>query len=95
MSDRDHYIEKAKARIEQWNAEIAKMKARADEAEADAKIDFRRQLDEMRAERDKAEARLTELRDASDKAWDDVKSGFEKAWDDISAAFDSARTRYQ
>lgn len=95
MTNTSPYIEKARARIAQWDAEIDKVKARADEAEADAKIDYRRQLEEMRAQRDKAETRLEELRQASDAAFEDMKSGFEKAWDDISSAFDSARNRYQ
>lgn len=95
MTDKDLYIEKARARIAQWDAEIEQMKARAEEAEADSKIEYRRQVDAMRLERDKAVTRLKELGDASDRAWDDMKSGFEKAWDDIASAFDSARTRYQ
>ncbi len=36
MSNRDEYIEKAKARLEQWNADIEKMQAKVDEAQADA-----------------------------------------------------------
>ena len=52
MSEKNQYIEKAKARIAQWDAEIDKMKAKADEAEADAKIEYQKQLSEMRTQRD-------------------------------------------
>lgn len=95
MSEKNQYIEKAKARIAQWDAEIDKMKAKTDEAEADAKIEYQKQLDEMRTQRDKANARLTELRNASDDAWEDMMSGFVKAWDDISNAFTNAASRYK
>jgi len=54
MSKRDQYIDKIKAKLDQWNAEIDKMKAKVDEAEADTKIEYQQQLDEMRAERDAA-----------------------------------------
>lgn len=95
MPEKNQYIEKAKARIAQWDAEIDKKKAEADEAEADAKIEYQKQLSEMRTQRDKAEARLTELKNATDDAWEDVKSGFDRALDDISSAFTNAATRYK
>jgi uncharacterized coiled-coil DUF342 family protein len=79
MSEREQYIEKAKARIDQWNAEIDKMKAKVDEAQADTKINYQKQIDQMQVQRDKAEARLKELRKTSDDAWHDMRSGFDKA----------------
>ena len=88
MSEREQYIEKAKARIDQWNAEI-------DEAEADAKINYQKQIDGMRAQRDDAEAKLKELREASDDAWHDMKSGFDKAWDSLTSSFNSAMSRFK
>jgi multidrug resistance efflux pump len=95
MSAREQYIEKAKARIDQWNAEIDKMKAQVHEAEADVKIKYQKQLDKMRAQRDDGDAKLKEVRHASDAAWDDMKSGFDKAWGDIAGAFDDARSRFK
>jgi uncharacterized coiled-coil DUF342 family protein len=95
MSNRDLYIEKAKAKIDQWNAEIDKMTAKVDEAEADTKIEYQKQLDEAREQRDVAEARLKKMRQASDDAWDDIKAGFDKAWDSISDAFDRATSRFK
>ena len=95
MSDRDLYVEKAKAKLDQWNAEIAKLQAKADAAGADAKIEYRRQIDDLRAQRDAAEARLREVSEASDGAWADMKSGFDKAWDNVSDAFDKAMARFR
>ncbi|WP_323797284.1 hypothetical protein [Nisaea sp.] len=40
MSEKNQYIEKARARIAQSDAEIDRIKARADEAGADAKIEY-------------------------------------------------------
>ena len=95
MSERDQYTQKAKVQIDQWNAEIDKMKARFDEAEADAKIEYRKQLDAMRAQRDEAEVKLKEMRNASNDAWNDMQAGFDKAWDSMSGAFDSAMSRFK
>jgi chromosome segregation ATPase len=70
-------------------------RARVDDAEADAKINYQKQLEEMRTQRDEAEAKLKDLREASDNAWDDMKSGFDKAWDSLSNAFTSSMSRFK
>jgi hypothetical protein len=36
MSEREHYIEKAKAKLDQWNAEIDKLKAKVSRSAATA-----------------------------------------------------------
>jgi len=95
MSEREAYIEKAKARIDQWNADIEKLQAKVDEAEADAKIEYQKQLDEARKQRDEAEAKIKEIADSGDDAWDDMKAGFDSAWDNISDAFNSAMSRFR
>ncbi len=95
MSEREHYVEMAKARLDQWNAEIDKLQAKANEAEAAAKIEYKKQLAEMRAQRDKAEQQMKEMQEASNKAWTDMKSGFDNAWDSIAESFDRAMSRFK
>lgn len=40
MSESGQYVEKAKAKLDQWNAEIEKLQAKAVEAEDYAKIKY-------------------------------------------------------
>ena len=95
MTDREEYVEKAKARIDQWNAEIDKMQARMREAEADARIQYQKNLEEMRAQRNQAEEELSKMQKASDQAWDDLQAGFDKSWGEIQSAFRSAMSRFK
>ncbi len=95
MSEREQYVEKAQARIDQWNADIEKLQGKANEARADAKIQYEDQLKELRAQRDEAKAKLEEMAEASDSAWNDMKAGFERAWENASKAFDSAKERFK
>jgi len=95
MSERTQYVEKAKARIDQWNADIEKLQAKANEAKADAKIEYEDQLKELRAQRDEAKAKLEEMAEASDSAWDDMKAGFERVWEKASNAFENAKERFK
>lgn len=95
MSTREAYIDKIKARLDAWNADIEKMQAKAREAEADTRVKYDEQIKEMKAQRDAAEAKLREARDASEDAWRDMRGGFEKAWDDMSDAFNDAMKRFR
>jgi hypothetical protein len=95
MSEREQYIEKVKAQLDQWNAEIDKLQAKADEAEADAKIEYEKQINELRAQRDEAEAKAKELQETSNDAWADMKAGFDRAWDSLSNAFANAMSRFK
>lgn len=94
MTNKDEYIEKARAQLDQWNAEIEKLKAKANEAESDAKIRYQKQIEELRAQRDEAEKKMKEMQRAGDDAWQDMKAGFDKAWDDLGKAFENARSRF-
>lgn len=92
--DRDAFIEKTKAKIDEWNAEIAKQEAQMRGAQADMKQKYETQLDEMKEQRDQFQAKLKEARESSETAWSDMQAGFEAAWGDISNAFEKAMKRY-
>ena len=48
MKDRDLYVAKLKAKLDEWNAGIDKYEAQVREAQADAKIRYERQLAELK-----------------------------------------------
>lgn len=95
MADKDQYVEKAKARLDQWNADIDKLQAKAAEAQADARIEYEKQITQLRKQRDEAEAKLKEMSAAGEDAWRDMKTGFDKAWDDAASAFEKAMSRFR
>ena len=60
MSDRTAYIKKMKAKLDEWNADIAKLEAKADGAEADMKIKYNEKIDALKEQREEAAAKLME-----------------------------------
>ena len=92
---KEAYEKKLRARLDEWSAEIDKLKAKADGAEADAQIAYQKHIDELRAMRDDAAVRLTELEKAGDDAWEDLKAGAENAWDSLASAMKSATSRFR
>ena len=95
MSDRDVYVEKMKAKIDEWNADLAKLEARSREAEADMRLKYDDQMRELREQRERAEERLKELQRASEESWKRMREGMESAWDDMTRAFREAADRFR
>lgn len=95
MSDRDEYIRKTKARLEEWDAEIDKLSARAEAAQADAKVKYQEHLETLRKQRDANMERLRELQTASEGAWESVRKGMEESWERMNKAFKEASERFK
>jgi hypothetical protein len=96
MNDkRKAYEERLDAQLEEWNAEIALLKARADKAKAEVKIEYYKTIEALQHKQGEARTKLLELKNAGDEAWEDLKSGAEKAWDEVKAAFQSAVSKFK
>ncbi|MCB2216545.1 MAG: coiled coil domain-containing protein [Desulfobulbaceae bacterium] len=95
MSMKDAYQQKIEAQLDEWKAEIEKMKARAKDADADGQLEYYKQIDELRMKQEAAREKLSELKRAGEDAWEDLKSGMELAWDSLGDAMKSARSRFK
>jgi uncharacterized coiled-coil DUF342 family protein len=95
MSGRDAFVNAMKARIDEWNADIDKIEAKAKQAAASAQSEYHEMLTELRKRRDEAVVKMKELQATNEEAWGDMRGGFEKAWTDLAGAFQSAMQRYR
>jgi hypothetical protein len=92
---RKAYEEKIDAQLKEWNAQIDLLKAKADKAKAEAKIDYYKTIDALQHKQEEARTKLKELKTAGDEAWEDVKKGAEKAWAEIKTAYKDAASRFK
>ena len=92
---RKAYEEKLDAQLKEWSAQIALLKAKADKARADVKIDYQKTIDTLQRKQDEAGTKLHELKTASDEVWEDLKTGAEKAWAEVKTAFHDAMSRFK
>lgn len=95
MSTRDEYVRKMQAKLEEWNAEIDTLTAKASSVTTDAKSEFREQIESLKAKQEAARQRIEELQHAGESAWEDLKSGIELAWTAMTEAIESAKTRFK
>lgn len=92
---RDAYVQKLKAKMDEWNAEIDKLAAKADQADADAKIEYYKQLEDLRAKRKDLEDKIAEVQQAGESAWEDLKQGLENSWDILKTSFSKAKSEFE
>jgi chromosome segregation ATPase len=95
IENRQDYQRKVEAQLEKLNAQINEYKAKADQAQADAKVRYYDQLEELQTKRDAAQAKLSELQQASESAWDEIRRGFENAWTELTTSFDLAVRQFE
>ena len=95
MMNRDEYIQKLKAQLDEWNAEAKKWEHKAQEAQAHMKAEYEKQLAAVNGRRDEALYQMKLLQSASQDAWQDVMKGAEQAWKNMQDAFDQARSHFE
>ncbi len=94
MSLKDTYIEKIQAKLDQWSAELDKLEAKARDAKADVKVSLQGHIDVLSQKRDDAKAKLKEIRQSSNGAWEDLKEGAEGAFDSLREAINKAKSHF-
>ena len=88
------YEDKLQAQLDLWKAEMAKLRAQADVASAEARIKINQHMEKLMDEQKQAHEKLEELQQASSDAWHDMKSGVDKSFEIFSASVKSAMSRF-
>jgi len=95
MSKKDAYKQKLETQLDEWNAKIDVLKAKAKKAEAGAKVEYEKTLEDLQKKRSAAKDKLQELRDAGGEAWEDLKGGIDQAWSDLGSSIESAMKKFK
>lgn len=95
MSDKDLYQQKMQARLDEWNAELDKLRAQASRASAERKQQLKKEIEALEGKIDDGKKWLDELAEASEDAWDSIKKGMDSAWDSIRSSFSDATSKFK
>jgi predicted RNase H-like nuclease (RuvC/YqgF family) len=94
MTSRHEYIDKLKEKLDEWDADIDELEDRARTAKAELKLELEDQITSLKLKRDIAKLKLSEIKDASEEAWEDIKAGAEEAWADVKDAMEKAKSHF-
>jgi uncharacterized protein YukE len=94
-SEKDAYVKKVKARLDEMREEIDKLYSKAGRAKDDAKANYEKQIDEFRRTLKELANKLADIEKASDNAWQDLKQGLEKYGETLTKSFAQAKKRVE
>ena len=95
MNEKELYKQKYQAQLDEWAADIAKIKAKAAGATADTQIAMNKEVDSLELKHKDARAKLSALAVDSEEAWESVKKGMESAWDSLKSGINNAASKFK
>ncbi len=87
MSKRDVYVQKMKLQLDEMNANMTALEAKAKEAKQDARARYEEEMDKLRADSRAASAKLDEIVAAGEDGWHKMVSQMEKLRDAFTHSF--------
>jgi hypothetical protein len=87
---RKAYLKRVEAKLEDWEEELSRLGAKAEKAEASARVIYVEQMALVRSRQKAALARIRDLRDARADNWGKFKSGVDESMSDLKKTIEEA-----
>jgi small-conductance mechanosensitive channel len=81
MTTRDEYVAATKQRLDEWNAEMDTLEAKAEQAKEDDKTRYQEMLATLRAKRQEVEEQLAVVKAATEDSWTRFKVDSDRVWE--------------
>lgn len=94
MNKRDEFVAQMQAKLDEWNAEIDELEAKARKQKAQTTANYHAQLAQLKQKQEEAAGKLKEVQNASDDAWESLRTGAERIWDDMKQTFQETRKAF-
>lgn len=95
MNDKKLYLKKKQAQLDEWKADLDKLKAKASGASADSQLELNQHIAALDGKIKEGKVKLDEVSDANDDAWESIKKGVESSWGALKSAFNDAKSKYK
>ena len=87
MAKRDEYIAKMKIQLDELDAKMDKLEAKAKEAKEDARAKYKEEIANLRQQSRLAQGKLEELKASREEKWDDMVAEMERIRDAIAHSY--------
>ncbi len=95
MSMKETYQKELQEQLDEWGAEIDKLKAVAEKAKSGLQGEYYKEIEDLRCKQMEALQKLHELKEEGGEAWEDLKGGIELAWTALADAVKTAASRFK
>ena len=85
INTKDAYIEKIYTELELVEARFAEFKAQKSKLTSDARLNHARHVEDLQKKAIATRAKLKELGEANDNAWEELVDGMENTWADLQS----------
>jgi len=89
------YQEKIATQLQGFAAKIDELKVKADQAKAEAKVKYAKQIEDLRVKQESARQKLQKLKEAGGGALGDLKRGLDAAIEELNTALHDALSRFK
>jgi hypothetical protein len=83
MDTRTEYVEKLSAQMVELDAQIDRLKDKAESATPEARFEYAEAIAALQLKRDEAAAKLQGISAAGDDEWEGLKTETEQLWDKV------------
>ncbi|MGF1465472.1 MAG: coiled coil domain-containing protein [Sandaracinaceae bacterium] len=90
MDDKEKYVQKLHAQLDELSASVDKMRAKMKEAQADAEAEMKKHVEAADARLKEGRQHLKELREAQTAKWEETKKRAEASWGALTAGVHDA-----
>ena len=87
MTTRESYIDKMKTQLDELDAKMRRVEAKATEARADAREKYKEEMAALQQQSTLASAKLEEMRLAAEGSWEKMTAEMEKLRDAFTRSF--------
>ncbi|MDX9772858.1 MAG: hypothetical protein RBT02_05470 [Bacteroidales bacterium] len=93
QEQKETYQKKIQDQLDDWRAEIDKLRERAKSATSETKLKYNENIDKLESKMEEGRSKLKDLKESSADAWDSVKEGADSIWDTMRATFSEVKEK--
>ena len=95
MKDKELFQQKKQAQLDEWKADLDKLKAKVSMASADAQIQINEQIKTLENKFDEGTSMLSKLKESAEETYESMKSSVESAWDKTASIFNDVKEKFK
>lgn len=95
QEQKENYQLKIQAQLDEWRADIDRLKEKAKKAPAEGRQKYQESIDRLELRMNEGKAKLKDLKESTDEAWDSVREGADSIWDTMKATFAEVKEKFR